>query len=49
MQQPVRPGADRLKSEPIRVVADTTEPPVLNEPAAAALRRILLRAAGPPG
>jgi len=45
MQQPARPGADRPNSEPIRVVVDTTGPPVLNEAAAASLLRILLRAA----
>lgn len=45
MPQPARPGADRPNSEPIRVVVDTTGPPVLNEAAAAALLRILVRAA----
>lgn len=49
MQQPARPGADRLNSEPIRVVVDTTEPPVLNQAAAVVLLRILLRAAERPG
>lgn len=44
MQQPAGSGADRLESEPIRVVVDTTEPPVLNQAAAAVLLRILLRA-----
>lgn len=43
MQQPAGPGADRLKSEPILVVVDMTEPPVLNEAAAVVLLRILLR------
>jgi hypothetical protein len=44
MQQPAEPDADRLESEPILVVVDTTEPPVLNQAAAAVLLRILLRA-----
>ena len=48
MQQPARP-ADRLNSEPIRVVVDTTGPPVLNEAAAVVLLRILLRAVERPG
>jgi hypothetical protein len=47
MQQPARP-ADRLNSEPIRVVVDTTGPLVLNEAAALVLLRILLRAAERP-
>lgn len=45
MQQPARPGADRLNSGPITVIVDATGPPVLNEAAAAVLLRILLRAA----
>ena len=45
MQQPAGSGADRLESEPILVVVDTTEPPVLSEAAAVVLLRILLRAA----
>jgi len=49
MQQPARPGADRLNSEPILVVVDTTGPPVLNEAAALVLLRILLRAGERPG
>lgn len=49
MQQPARADADRPNNEPIRVVVDTTEPPVLNQAAAAALLRILLRAVEGPG
>lgn len=44
MQQPARPDCDRLESEPILVVVDTTELPVLNQAAAEVLLRILLRA-----
>jgi len=45
MEQSAGPGADRLKSEPARIVIDTTGPPVLNPAAAGVLLRILLRAA----
>ena len=49
MEQTVGPGADRLNTEPILVVVDTTEPPVLREAAAVVLLGILLRAAERPG
>jgi hypothetical protein len=45
MDKRAGPGADRLKSEPALVVIDATGPPVLNQPAAEVLLRILLRAA----
>ena len=38
-------GIGRLARTPVRVVIDAAGPPVLNEPAAAVLLRILLRAA----
>ena len=45
MEQSAEPEADRLKSQPARVVIETTGPPVLNPAAAGVLLRILLRAA----
>jgi hypothetical protein len=45
MEQSAGPGADRSKSEPVRILIDATGPPVLNPAAAGVLLRILLRAA----
>jgi hypothetical protein len=45
MEQCASPGADRLKSNPAKIVIDSTGPPVLNPAAAGVLLRILLRAA----
>lgn len=44
MEQSAGPGADRLNSVPVKILINTTGPPVLNPAAAEVLLRILLQA-----